>query len=669
MDSTILRTSADIWTLIVPTLSYTSIENLFLVGNRTLIRLVSQGVECLNISGSVDCLHTTRLSFMFGSLQQLKQLSITSTYGAYFTKPLEPLLLPPKLTSLSVDLPFATEFVLTSGHIAALPESLVSLKLSTESVFCGRLDDIKFPSKLSTLVLSKGAFDVTEQSLATLPRTLTSLTLRVSELPEMTRYVWPLGLSALTLQSLDSSVRVESLPRTLTSLTIPELCLLKSSFTTPHTKFSFPWRVFFPFLKDLDIQVENIDLKDFMAGLVLPTAFDAHSVESFIANGFWGPSLPDLCYDSARRYPAFKRLIFLYKWADYLSKVVAVAKEFASYLSHCEAAFGYTLPPEAFQFLSSATSVIYLLPQRSLTSHSKLPLSLKHLELNASRLENIERLTSLETINVSSISANSYENVAWPQKLSSLTTSPIDPSAIIALPRSLTHLSCEISTSAAWNAVALNTVHLKSLAISFDFTAKWLAETPLTPIQAPLETLRLNYKCDLKAQRLSKGGPFFEAFFPVSGPSPLPASLTSLTICSYTEMATPMTLCPRLPRQLKKVAFLQRLDWFDWYSTPEPHVATMTYQELLEALPPGLEALTLLCATSSTQQANIETLRGLPLTLVYFEQKGAFKHATLAEVVRNLPPKLAHLSYAQDPSSTDSYLVMRRPNLYRIESP
>ena len=306
-----LRLSADIWTMVTANLPHRSIENLILAGNRTLTHLLSQGVQSISISDSSGSIDTTRLSYILHHSPQLKRLAITSRDEAYFTKPPKPLVLPPKLTSLSVDANYATEFVLTSGYIAELPESLVSLKISGKSTVYCDLGEIKFPSKLSTLELLNSVYSVDKQSIADLPRTLTRLKIDIPRMPEMTRF-WPLELSSLTLYTLRTAVILDHLPRTLRYLSLPYTRKLKTSFSGPplENEFSFPWRSFFPFLEDVKLpKIFKNSIEHLMTCLLSPTAFDAHSVDSFISNGFWGAALPDLCYDPRRTYPYFKRLV------------------------------------------------------------------------------------------------------------------------------------------------------------------------------------------------------------------------------------------------------------------------------------------------------------------------------------------------------------------------
>lgn len=654
-------------------MSYTSIENLFLVGNRTLAHLLGQGTHTLNLNVNSHCIDTARLSALLSITHKLERLEITSKHGARFTKPREPATMPPNLTSLTVDVPFATEFVAPHKHFGTLPESLLVLKVTgSKTVHCGNLSDFKVPSKLTTLVLSGGRFGLSAIEIAGLPRTLIHLEVAVSVIPEMTRYVWPPELSTLRISTFDSQVVLEHLPRTLTVLSIPNASSLRTSFSAPKhgNDISFPWRSFFPFLVDLWLGFRTYGpLEHLLTQILSPTTFDAHSVSSFIANGFWGTDLPSLCYDPARTYPYFKCL-FLYRHPHehYLS--TAIFEKLAPLLIHCEGAItDYGLPASALQYLPSA--MYYFNSQGYSDSHLTLPVSLRSLSVVSTSPQAVKRLKSLTFLRVTQFKDNNgalgpLNRLKLPPNLKHFeTTDTLLPGALLSLSSSITALSCSLTTLTSWSILARQLVQLKSLSLHVEYGAPWLWEDPLEPIQAQLTSLKLV----LTVAPHPPLGLFLGAFFPSSDPSPLPPSLTDLTIDLGSKIPIPMTLCPRLPRQLERVSFAIKVDWKDESSIPEPHVAAMTPFELLASLPSGLKHLELLNYSQTQLSPRSDSLRGLPSGLLSFTQRGMFetielKGEKLDQLLLALPPKLVKLSYHSTPAFEEAYFQRRRPNLY-----
>lgn len=604
MTPSILRLSADVWFSITALLSYDSLANLIFAGYHAPSHLIGAGIHSVKIDGSLHSIDSDRLFFILDAALQLKYLNVTSKHAVHFTKPHRRPRFPPKLMHLSVDAPDSAQLFLSSDGVQELPESLLALKLSGESEF--KLENwtlIRLPSKLTTLMLPGGVFSLTADEIAELPRSLTTLELRLTALPEMTRYVWPSELSTLHLSADAALVTVEHLPRTVTELSVRHAKNLNTSFTTAARggeDFAFPWRSFFPLLERLKLKVETKgSLELFMNSLVSADAYEVSLVENFISKGFWGAALPSLAFDPHRVYPFYTQLIF-HRPNDYVREATDVVKRLAFFLSRCESVMNESyMLSSALQHLPAATRYTTYAPRLS-NAHHSLPTSLQVFNAIFVEPAAIERLTSLTHITADFQLANgmpaTLECVAWPKTLTSLSSSSIfNEAAVRCLPLTVTDLGCKIQSSTAWSALALHLVNLKRFTLNFDYSDTWLSETPLTPWKGSLETLKLHYRCDNKP---SKEGIFLGAFFPpLDQPSPLPSSLTSLSLGAYGLVPVPMTLCPRLPRQLKELNFQIRVEWNDWWSTPEPHVAVMTPRELLESIPRGLEQLSLNCAS------------------------------------------------------------------------
>lgn len=672
MDSPILHLDTDVWTQIARYLDYDDISQLVLVGQRHFTQRVGSGVQSFVVTRrchAVDLECILRTAKATPHLQELN-ISVGEALN-YIMKPLLPLELPPKLTTLTATFNRSVEFFTVSHDLAKLAPSLLTLSLwgATRSEL--KLANLKLPSKLSSLSLNGCILTVNELDIAKLPRSLTSLKMPALYIPKMTHNEWPSELLTLSITALVRSIVIEHLPRTLTSLKIDsktDAASFTTSFKTENTEdhFAFPWRCFFHSLIDVSITAQiTANATSRLKSLVSPHAYNASDVADFIASGFWhlqAPTTPD--------YPLFEQIRISSSTQD---AMVESCRELAPYLQNVTNFYFYQLPLAACVYLPKAKS--YLGGYSSTASLEEgMPTHFKHFAIHYFDNRLFDHLSSCNTLRVAQIIGTPSdkaitESVAWPSSLTHLSIiMTLSGPALLSLPNSITFLSTSIPKRADWSIIATHLVVLKDLTLSIPWLGTEDSDDPLHPITSNnLQTIVLKAAAEINEPH-SK--PYMDDFF--GNASPLPASLTAITLSSYYEtQAIPMTILPSLPRNLKSLTIMGQVSWNNENYKTEPHVASLSQSELLASLPSGLDGFDVWGRVGHSEANwSVELLASLPQNLKRLSQDSAWSTSAPLDIdviIRYLPPKLAFLHFGAAKEVSETYF--NRSYLYHGERP
>lgn len=668
MDPTILRLESDVWTIISSYLGYIEVNYLLSVGNALLSTKMGHGVRSLPCPPVVDHIDLNSIFTTCEALPNLQELRITpkENYIPLKTPPY-PQRFPPKLTSLIATFPHAAHFFLRHTDLSCLASNLLRLKLKVSPSDLPHLGAIKFPTNLTSLSLESESVTIKAGDIALLPRGLTSLSISTNEIPIMTSYEWPPNLTSLKLRSLRQALTLEHLPRTVVTLRFSRV-KLQTNFnptTGVNLNMLFPWRAFFPSLQRLTVAESNkAPIGAFLESIVSAHAFDDALVASFIESGFW--NLLNLEFDPKRVYPLmehisaghgsyhnFSGLEFFQRCAPFLTRLKTVFADFQ-------------VPAECLPYLPSLKSykhVFGALPPRWGSP------TLKVLVIGDITPEEIGLFPGLEELSVMRLSAS--QDVEWPRGLTSLTAYiPFRIDLAHNLPTSLTSLSVGETTLSAWTTIATQLINLRSLFVTLENTGSWDLSDALTPIASKSLVSFGLFQGNAGHNYYTR--PYLYEFL---GPnSPLPATLTSLEIASASEDSPiPMTICPYLPRQLRRLKLASSIQWqFERYHT-EPHIDSLTPAQLLASLPPGLTSFNYFHTVGPIMPLNVEAIASMPPSLISFYVSGLFSENRAStielkeQIIALAPPKLGFL-WCDTLDLRADYFASRRPELYKVQN-
>lgn len=581
--------------------------------------------------------------------------------------------LPPKLTSLSAVFNHAPDIFCDPNLITEPLNELQSLLLGGLTNHSYSLSDFRLFPNLSSLKLLDGSLLLNDGEIASLPRTLTELCVRVSHLPKVSRYEWPTEMTILRLTGVVSDVTLEWLPRTLTDLCIDSVGKPQTMFRGPggDIAYEFPWRAFFPFLVHIQVQFDiTPDLPTILRTVLSPNALDSTLVDAFISSGFW--DLPALRSRSDCAYPLFETVILPFSQGTLVGSLDLV-QELAPFLTRVKYFMSEFAPPLVFApFLPSLARYHHSwMSELSPNEARSLPSRLEKLSAHSIDTNSLERLSNLKELLLHRFNHGEEvtEPVKWPPKLTSLELAHfLQEAALSSLPTSLTKLDLHIEC-ADWPILASFVGSLKRLKLIFASSEPWMTSSePLAPmLSTNLESVNLTFK---KMPQAPQQRRFLEEFI---GPkSPFPTSLKELTLIAPPTFAIPLTICPYLPRQLESFECWTFLAWSnpDWLE--EPHVAAMSPAELLSHLPPNLKSISINTIRSGLHPFDPFVLHALPPSLIVFTHYGSFelvdsfKDSNVAAWLAGLPPKLAVLKIHKAPKAGKAYLKARRPELQTL---
>ena len=662
MISPLLHLSADAWQIIAPLLDYDDVKKLLDTGNRYLAQIVSSFVHSFVINKRLHALDLDSLQCTCKATPYLTEITIKPMESLYrLITPSLPLDLPPTLTKLHADFYNSLAFFLFSSRLCDLVPDLVSLRLRGLPGDTHLLRDLKLPQKLQHLELTASLTVIEEGEITTLPRSLTSLDLRVSKIPPSESCGdWPSHLSTLKLILYDELI-IEHLPRSLTHLSLNlEHREFLSSFKPPTGAnfLPFPWRRFFPRLTCLSITNDiHGPAMPFLKSVVSPNAYDALEVSDFLSRGFWRSEEYDRI--PANNHPLFERIFFFTDAED----LTEACRELAPFLHNVVqfSSSSSVLPFESLQYLPS------LAEYDSEDVHTCPPnmLSLTHAYFGKVVASVIEKLQSLEELTFSALCDESgaiASSAKWPSTLKRVYTATVLTSpALQLLPTLLTHLTLGISTHTEWSIIASRLVNLEHLSIRLT-PDLWCSSTSLEAIASKrFEHLIVFYAEDFSS---APEEPFMNEF--LGKHSPLPASLTNLEVSFHSAVQrVPLTILPYLPKQLRILKIMTSVAWNSTFFKTEPHIAAMTPSKLLASLPTGLEVLSLISVHKAPEERQpVSVLSSLPRGLVHFNQLGLFNSGPSRDIIVHLPPRLASITYESNSYVEEEYLAKIRPYLF-----
>lgn len=226
--------------------------------------------------------------------------------------------------------------MLHSDMTSHLP-GLLNLRISGSGVAeQPRLSAFHFPPNLETLELSHmNSIRVKSGDIEKLPRSLTDLTLNAASWPRFKTYEWPLSLKSLEVWCNSASIKLESLPRTLSSLSLENVGSLRTGFLDEASLPVFPWRVFFPHLAVLTLGPSAYYLvnSELLSSILHPTTLAEEHVSKFISSGFWDvPSLQK----PASSYLSYKKLTLPSSYWQQLELSSPDLVLIATHLKHAE---------------------------------------------------------------------------------------------------------------------------------------------------------------------------------------------------------------------------------------------------------------------------------------------------------------------------------------------
>lgn len=652
----ILHLESDIWDSIAPYINYNEVLNLILTGNRKMAQLIGSTTRSFSFrqrlhAVDLDCVLSTARATP--NLQELIFAPFDSVY--WLMIPVKPLVFPPKLTSLTAIIHHALDFFLLTHDLSELAPSLTYLQLSGKlDSRTRKLNKLTIPRNLQTLIIRDSPILMEdEEDIAKLPRTLTHLQLIAPRFPTITRNVWPTELSVLHLRNIEMDVTIEHLPRSLTDLILYPLDgKLNTSFKCEGagSNFAFPWRQFFPLMSALEVYHELKGSLTFLLGsMISHVVYTPSEVSDFISSGFW--SLQQLDWTPLMPYPSFKRLIL----AD-MSDFETAARELAPWLRVLEATLTISseFPFGTLRYLPSADSYDNNddIDFAGITAET-IPSSLKYFSspyIPVFLLERLPALGSLFTTSIADLQGAeiSLEDVKWPSTLHTLSTHQVlQGPALRCLPNSLTSLQIPVPTRADWSIVASQLVNLIDLHTDLN-CEQWNSDIsldePLTPIvSTSLEQFGFRYT---SVPSTVQPQPFAYEFF--GKQSPLPTSLTQLSINSYThDRPIPLTVLPYLPRQLRDLSISGAIDWNSSIYFTEPHIASMTPFELIASLPPDLSSLGLM-NYGLISLKGYYILSAMPKNLCHLSHDGLFQDVApgsdVSDFLKHLPRRLVEMS-------------------------
>lgn len=629
MSAPITLLYGDIWVSIADLLNLRSILNLLSAGNAQLAAVVRQSVHraVWKQDGpylDIDAFFRTCKQFKSASegLSSLKEIRIEPTELEIAVKtPLLPLFLPPTLTCLSLIFTGAISMIIPLKLSALLPQ-LVSLSLGGTHNGDLELEDLDLPIFLENLVFNPqgpGFPSISPKSIASLPRTLQSLSIYAnrtygsseSARPLDETFEWPSSLTELELVSITGNVTIEHLPRTLTSLDISNCSLIDTDFprttgggtTFPRSngKIVFPWRRFFPKLRNLKLpELEastSLDLALLLRTVLLDDAISSELVDTFIASGFWDVSTLRHFQTAEGRarepYPSYASLQLPKRVLDSLPEAF-IEEELETLAPH----------------LTNTDLVnisVTLATAAHLKATSMISVSDYELEFPGARLSNaVKTLCTPGKLLISNLPPSithlicgqiigTGENGAFgssdalPPRLETLEFRYIAPHSDLMhmLPRTLVHLTVLIQAPHEWNTIAEELVNLTHLEVIL--LAPWSCSQTLSRVAAPHLTqfhLTLHSRLDYTLDR-----PKMDEFF--TGQI-FPPSLRGLKLAHKYSSPWHLSVLAVLPPNLTSLE-IDNLTWSPSQEVPilpYPEAIGMSIADLLKCLSPTLASLT-----------------------------------------------------------------------------
>lgn len=636
----ILRLYQDIWVPISHYLDARSIRNLISAGNRQLASTVARSVQSTRFSDFgliLDFEVILNFCQQFDSLEEI----IVKTEPGYFASgaPSQALELPSTLTNL--DLSFYGVFSLIQPiKLSQAVPSLTRLSLSAHHApKRHRLSDFDWPPLLEHLSLRQSlSLCISPRGIAQLPRSLSSISLSwlaASSADEddlkrgfgfqMVSYEWPLSLTALTLDNSLSCVNIEHLPRTLTSLDTSANYTLKSDFPLTSEAVIFPWRVFFPKLRNLVLGKYNDDSGHIrlLRTILLPDALNSKTVEQFISNGFWR-DIPSSSVFS-HEYPSYDAICLPFAfWENSRPELITELDLLAHLIKN-------TVFPN---LMSSDPLIAYTLPSEThfkgtiVTKENDAPFRAGLLDINAYRstlhLAHLPAsVTSLRcrALLGSNGTTDLVKGDSFPPNLSSLDIHELTPSTVSILPHTLTDLDISLSDTHIWDLVATRCVSLKKLNVFLE--DDWKTDIDLASISSrSLLEFRLQLPLSARYANRPKLAQFFRSPSAVWSPI-LPPSVTRLFLRGGHSIDASVLVVLNLPN-------LKRLDiaGFVWKSADSPafpEASGMAPHDLIRCLPQNLRQLRFLHNAKADMTATgTEIIQLLPRSLLQIQDRRHF---------------------------------------------
>ena len=662
-DAPILRLYHDLWLHLCHYLDARSLANLIFTGNPTIASHVVRNTRSTRFHGGGLIWNLKPLLNFSKRFQSIQELIIsTKQMTCLALKPNTTLTLPPTLTTL--DLSFYGIFsAIQPIRLSQAVPVLTRLSLDNHgSRKPHMLSDFDLPLSLQTLCLEcdPAILGLTPQGIAQLPRTLTDLSIAFVVFKRMDEgegfndrfdsYLWPLSLTSCRLVAHQYNLMLKHLPRTVTRLDLSRCTVLQThsgQFGLSH----FPWRVFFPRLRNISLpnQFSRTSLSGHLQSLIMPRFMDETKVESFMNSGFWllSDELGPIWKDT---YPSYELIV----GTETISTTVVSEEEVEMLIPHLKQTclpglplghplFKHVLPFKEFTGSCNASEGDEPLP------HEIRTLNTLGSTVHARLLPPL--LTSLDVVTIignGSAIGRGYSEGDLPVSLLSLTMRGYaGPDLLSILPQTLTHLTATLHCASEWNLLAARLVSLSKLEVLFG--GSWNRSDPLMPIMSDrLSTLSIT-AC---LTSISPVWPTLHQFFP--NRSIFPPSLTKLSLRDQVPILG--SLFAALPRSLLDL----KISDFTW--TVPQETVKKTPRSILRSLPPQLRTLILLRSTY-TDPISWEDLRDLPRSMLCFSVAGHILFApgpdAEEDLLSVLPPYL--LAFKRDPDRRTGYAGFVEP--------
>lgn len=644
MESPLLRLYGDLWSAVTDLLDLVSTKRLIMTGSKQLSANLTRNVRNTYFRDSGPVFDFNDILRSCQGLQSLESLAILPNSRPTLVRmPVSLDNFPSKLRSLSLD--FATVAYVFSGFdFVTRTPNLVDLSLVGITKEAVPLEAFLLPSKLERLVLGfrGGQLSMGPADVARLPRSLIQLEINVAwrDTERFEKYEWPLSLTSLRMSSWSSRLKVEYLPRTLTSLDLSLFDGLESSFPR---EAMFPWRVFFPRLSYLLVSYFSrlYDTDLLLRSIVAPNAFEQEEAAAFISSGFW--NIESLANASLTSYPSFTTLGLPSAWRSLeTDEIIAHLDAVAPFIRNTNILQCSTDRPILKHAGATSAAEVWLDTNED---EDKFPSTLTsftgrkvHVSLLPPTLTTLkcDTLIGRDTGDLTVIHSDDLPKVTTLHIYESVPTATIS-----ILPTLITDLHIVIGAPADWDLVATRLVSLRELKITLD--AHWSCNVPLAPIQSTYL-----YSFDIAihyALVMDSSKPRLAEFF--ATPSPLPSTVTELSIGGQPIHAS---IFPMLPRELETL-YIVGFAWTDLtnqISLPYPEGANLSPEDLIKSLPPRLRSLQLNKGSDHGQKPiSVDCLRFLPPSLGSF---ACYETFTLSEgeksnIASILPPFLTSISF------------------------
>lgn len=652
MNAPLLRLYGDLWTSILNQMDIASAIKLLLTGSKQLGAILARQLKNIVHQDSDPVLDFNAILRSCQSFPSVKSITILPNSSRSLTR--YPILLdnvPSELRSLNLS--FCTACNLFAGFdFASRTPSLTNLSLSGPSATNVPFSAFLLPSTLEALNLSpmNSSILIGPNDVAKIPKSLISLTLSLKwdNSEKMERYDWPLSLTSLHLRGTNSHVNLEYLPRTLTLLDLVEFPRFKTAY--PHDSI-FPWRVFFPRLSVLLLSpyvFHAFNFEILLRSIVASEAVENQQAKTFIASGFWNvdaisTSLETSNPPATTAYPLFTRIRLPSPfWFQDPTDLISQLQSLAPYIRNTEFVSMTTNASVLKHAGVSPSAEVF-----AVTAKDELPSTLTSLKARDLPISFVPpTLTSLKC-NTLVAQLDEVHEMGYSGLFSRLTTlhlySAQDGFPFELLPASITDLHIRIFNSENWDLIATSLVSLRNLSLTLE---------PLSPDSelAPIKSTVLDTLCLICVVELDTTAtkPYMSEFF--SSPSPLPPTITDLTISGHPVHASIFTILP--PRLL---SFKTQVEFIESNLIPFPQGATLTPSELIGSLPQCIRHLYL--SGKGPQITSPECLRSLPRSLTSFSTFQLFRFTDVFDeegVVNLFPPLMNCITF---PSPVNFYTI------------